>query len=147
MMFLPLIHPPICPLLHSSFAPSLVHSCTHAFNHSVCCSFCRCFSCIVHVANSICSVSLSYAFCTGVYRKEQWGVPLAAALLELRECAHQQKQTKVSFIKLLTHSLTPDSFTHSLTHSLARLPTHLPTHPPRGKRREETVRAGKNRTE
>ncbi|KAL0042524.1 hypothetical protein WJX79_002345 [Trebouxia sp. C0005] len=30
----------------------------------------------------------------GVYRKEQWGVPLAAALLELRECAHQQKQTK-----------------------------------------------------
>lgn len=30
----------------------------------------------------------------GVYRKEQWGVPLAAALLELRECAHQQKQAK-----------------------------------------------------
>ncbi|DBA90115.1 TPA: hypothetical protein ACH3X1_003431 [Trebouxia sp. C0004] len=29
-----------------------------------------------------------------VYKKEQWGVPLAAALLELRECAHQQKQIK-----------------------------------------------------
>ena len=31
----------------------------------------------------------------GVYRKEQWGIPLAAALLELRECAHQQKRHKV----------------------------------------------------
>ena len=31
-----------------------------------------------------------------VYRKEQWGVPLAAALLELRECAHQQRQPKVN---------------------------------------------------
>lgn len=30
----------------------------------------------------------------GVYRKEQWGVPLAAALLELRECAHLQHQHK-----------------------------------------------------
>lgn len=32
----------------------------------------------------------------GVYRKEQWSVPLAACLLELRSCAHQQKQQKVT---------------------------------------------------
>ncbi len=60
------------------------------------------------MTNSICSVSLFYPLCTGVYRKEQWGVPLAAALLELRECAHQQKQTKVSFIKSLARSLTAE---------------------------------------
>ena len=31
----------------------------------------------------------------GVYRKEQWQVPLAAALLELRECAQRQHNHKV----------------------------------------------------
>ena len=35
------------------------------------------------------------AGCAGVYRKEQWQVPLAAALLELRECAQRQHKHKV----------------------------------------------------
>ena len=34
-------------------------------------------------------------FHAGVYRKEQWQVPLAAALLELRECAQHQHKHKV----------------------------------------------------
>ena len=36
----------------------------------------------------------------GVYRKEQWQVPLAAALLELRECAHHQHKHKVHSLSL-----------------------------------------------
>ena len=36
-----------------------------------------------------------WAGCAGVYRKEQWQVPLAAALLELRECAQRQHKHKV----------------------------------------------------
>lgn len=48
-----------------------------------------------------CSVCL-----TGVYRKEQWGVPLAAALLELRECALQQKQVKVGQLVPSTAAVT-----------------------------------------
>lgn len=32
----------------------------------------------------------------GMYRRERWEVPLAAALLELRECAARLKLTKVA---------------------------------------------------
>lgn len=32
----------------------------------------------------------------GMYRRERWEVPLAAALLELRECAARLKLTKVT---------------------------------------------------
>ena len=58
--------------------------------------------------------SWHYSFCppfcikmicpSGVYRQEQWGVPLAAALLELRECAHRQKRPKVWSARILGNS-------------------------------------------
>lgn len=36
--------------------------------------------------------------CAGMYRRERWEVPLAAALLELRECAARLKLSKVQAV-------------------------------------------------
>ena len=50
----------------------------------------------------------------GVYRKEQWGVPLAAALLELRECAHLQHKQKVGTINTMAGLLSQAAWSNCM---------------------------------